>query len=366
MRYALLMLGKFFRFKDIFFYLKKIIDFIFYKYLSIAPPIKLQIELASFCNLKCSFCVLSEIKREKKLMPLDDFKKIIDESGARYIQLSGVGETFLHPDCIEMLKYAKSKTQFVKVTTNGLVITEEMAKGIVDSGLDMLDVSIDTTDENLYKEIRGAKLEKVLGNIKTVFNYRNQKKSNLKIRAKNVYNEKNIYNLPKDIEKLDSLPFDEALFLWIADLYEGSTHSTVKKEYIGVLNEAIDVAKKIRRPDLVKNVKILIDIVWTKSVPVEKRVCYEPLYAPYITVDGDLIPCCTSAMWVLQNEKNMLQMTMGNVIKNHFMEVWKSVHAINVRKKVLAERQNFALCKDCLFDENYFLKFVYKIAKQIN
>lgn len=363
MRRAFLMFRQIFSFRLMFFYIGKLIDLFFYKRGKTGSPIRLQIELVSWCNLKCDFCILSELEREKKLMSFESFKKIIDEANAKYLQLSGIGETFLHPEIDKIMHYAKSRGCFVKITTNGLPINEKWARAIVDSGIDMLDVSIDTTDPELYKKIRGANFSKVIGNVKMVYDYRNEKKSKLKIRAKNIYNENNIHNLPDDLKNITQLPFDTILLDWVVDMYEGSTHKTVNKEYNKTLDKAIETAHSINRPDMANAVKILKATIYKKDRP--DKVCYEPFYAPYITVDGEITPCCKAGMWILQKDENMKTFSFGNILNNKFNEVWNGEKAVSIRNNVLSNRNKFGYCKSCIFDENSLFRAIYKTSSTI-
>jgi MoaA/NifB/PqqE/SkfB family radical SAM enzyme len=173
-----------------------------------AAPLRLQIEPVSYCNLKCHFCVISQKKRSRKTMAVGDLLQIVESSGAKWIQLSGVGETFLHPEISATMFGIKSMDKILKITTNGLSLSEKIARSVVDAGVDFVDVSIDTTQPDLYKKIRGASPEKVIGNVKRLCDYRDKQKSRLVVSAKHVYNDDNIRHLPQDIRKLDTLPFD--------------------------------------------------------------------------------------------------------------------------------------------------------------
>ena len=92
------------------------------------------------------------------------------------------------------------------------------------------------------------------------------------------------------------------------------------------------------------------------------KVCFEPLYAPYVTVDGDLIPCCKSVMWILQDEKNLQVFQMGNVLQQYFNEVWNNEDAVRVRRNVLENRRHFAMCKVCEFDQHRIFKYIHQFS----
>ncbi len=358
------LIQKIVRARDLLFYIKKIRDLFFYQSANVSPPIRLQIEPVSYCILKCEFCVLSQIKREHKLMPFDGIKKIINESGAKWIQLSGIGETFIHPDIIKIMRYIKSQGKILKITSNGILMGEDICRGIVDAGVDYIDISIDTTNKELYRKIRGVEMDKVLQNARYLYDYRNTKKSKLIISAKHVYNDENIKDLPQDVENLVNMTFDEVFFSWIMDVYEGSSSSSLKKEYLPIIRNAINKARNLNRLDMVKSLKLLIENYYLYTTEINDKVCYDPVYAPYVTVDGDLTVCCKSGMWILQDKKNLEAHKMGNVLEEHFMDVWNSKTAIGLRKNVLDNRKNFGMCRSCVYDQPKLFKSIYNIASK--
>ena len=116
-------------------------------------PIDIIAELANVCNLRCSMCFQSDaelpVSKTTKVsyMTMDTFKKIVDESAKHHLpalKLSWRGETMLHKNFVEMIKYAKSKGILeVTTLTNGTLLDEAMCRAIVDSRLDQIVVSID-------------------------------------------------------------------------------------------------------------------------------------------------------------------------------------------------------------------------------
>jgi len=114
-------------------------------------------------------CPNKDLKEEDKgFMEFDLYKKIIDEAQnfAFDINLAHRGESFLHPQLIEMIDYAKKKKLFVRLHTNGSLLTEEASYRIIQSGLDRLSFSLDGFDKETYERIRkGGNFEKTIANI---------------------------------------------------------------------------------------------------------------------------------------------------------------------------------------------------------
>lgn len=124
-------------------------------------PLHVDLELASICNLRCPMCyTITEDFRKQvnaKLMDYGLFTRLVDEcagGGVYSIRLSLRGESFLHPDVVKCVQYAKEKgIQEVSSLTNGVQMDEDMFTALMDAGLDWLTISIDGTGK-IYEEIR--------------------------------------------------------------------------------------------------------------------------------------------------------------------------------------------------------------------
>jgi|Deesub1362B_J571_1020462.scaffolds.fasta_scaffold15116_2 MoaA/NifB/PqqE/SkfB family radical SAM enzyme len=103
----------------------------------LSRPISLQIEPTTKCNLKCTFCESPLWDRRGMDMSFSDFKKIIDQFPYLVtLLLQGIGEPLLCKDFFKMIEYCKLKKIIVGITTNGMLMNEEIAKKLVDSKID--------------------------------------------------------------------------------------------------------------------------------------------------------------------------------------------------------------------------------------
>jgi radical SAM protein with 4Fe4S-binding SPASM domain len=83
--------------------------------------------------------------------------------------LYGHGETFLHKQFFAMLEELKKHEIFVYVTTNGTLITPDVAERLVDLRLDRLSFSLDAGTPELFNDIRlGADFDAVLDSIRLI------------------------------------------------------------------------------------------------------------------------------------------------------------------------------------------------------
>ena len=132
-------------------------------------PIRMWVEPTNACNLKCVMCPQSsDTAFERGFMDFALFTKIIDEAKhfVYDVNLHHSGESLLHPQILDMIRYAKHAGIYTRLHTNATKLDEEKARGILDAGLDFLSFSFDGYDKETYEGIRrGANFEKTLENI---------------------------------------------------------------------------------------------------------------------------------------------------------------------------------------------------------
>jgi len=145
---------------------------------------RIFLEPTVLCNLSCFKAVCNHesgiIKtRERNKFPFDEFKSVIDEVGKNLIRLDffNYGDSFVHPQAVEMIEYIKQKYPFIYLytTTNGLMLDDEKIKRIVKSGLDEFTFSVDGPDQETYVRYRqGGDFNKVLKIMSKFVKERNQ------------------------------------------------------------------------------------------------------------------------------------------------------------------------------------------------
>jgi radical SAM protein with 4Fe4S-binding SPASM domain len=84
------------------------------------------IEITNTCNLSCSFC--PGTNRKKQYMDAELFKRILKEFKDRcsFIFFHVMGEPLLHPDLENFLSLADDYNHRVNITTNGILLKENL------------------------------------------------------------------------------------------------------------------------------------------------------------------------------------------------------------------------------------------------
>ena len=108
---------------------------------------KIYVEPTSRCNLDCSICIRNSWDEGQGDMSEATFGRLMD--GAKNLQqkpvmvFGGFGEPLIHPNICEMLARAKENAQRVELITNGLLLSEVMARELIRLELDTVWFSVD-------------------------------------------------------------------------------------------------------------------------------------------------------------------------------------------------------------------------------
>jgi len=133
-------------------------------------PEIVQIEATNICNAKCTFCPRDEMGRKQGIMSWDLFTKVVDECaalGISHVRMHNYGEAFVDKRLPEKIRYAKSRgIAEVGVITNGSLLTPDVARAVINAGLDAINISVDAAGKETFESTRiGLKYDRVMGNI---------------------------------------------------------------------------------------------------------------------------------------------------------------------------------------------------------
>ncbi|MFL2895037.1 MAG: GTP 3',8-cyclase MoaA, partial [Candidatus Pelagibacter sp.] len=148
----------------------------------------IRMSITDVCNFKCGYCLPNGYQIDKsdnrKFLHLDEIKRLakcFSELGVCKIRITG-GEPTVRKDFFEIVKVLKfeSGIRKVAITTNGYHL-DKKAKLLADSGLDAINISIDSLDRETFKNITGHdRLFEILQGIK---NLQDLNFENIKINA---------------------------------------------------------------------------------------------------------------------------------------------------------------------------------------
>jgi MoaA/NifB/PqqE/SkfB family radical SAM enzyme len=133
---------------------------------------KVVFELITSCNLNCSHCIycISNKFYSSNFLSRENVYNLIDKISKKEIYklvLTG-GEPTLHPNFIDISKYAISKIPKVSLCTSGVILNKDLENKMVNLNFSTYTISIDSHINKIHDKFRGKKgtLQKTLGFIK--------------------------------------------------------------------------------------------------------------------------------------------------------------------------------------------------------
>ena len=136
----------------------------------------IRMSITDVCNFKCGYCLPNGYQVDKsdnrKFLHLDEIKRLakcFSELGVCKIRITG-GEPTVRKDFFDIVKVLKFESGIKKVviTTNGYHL-DQKAKQMVDSGLNGINISIDSLDRETFKNITNHdRLPEILQGIKNL------------------------------------------------------------------------------------------------------------------------------------------------------------------------------------------------------
>ncbi|MCP4267818.1 MAG: radical SAM protein [Candidatus Brocadiaceae bacterium] len=313
-------------------------------------PERLNVELTTFCNLKCIMCRGSQDYAMKKNayrhLQFDEFVSIldgIDLNRLKVINFAGGAESLLNPDIIPILALCKEKRIIVELITNGTLLTPQISKQILGCSSE-IHISFGGATKQTFETIRqGAGFEQVCENIQTL--------SDLKKSTNNQYPyiwlnpilmKRNIHELPAIIKLARDLGCQGVacshLIISSPELINESLYFH-KSESNTFLQKAEVLAKEY-------NIKLIIPKYFTAESNCDEgnnehkeawKNCRFLWNHAILGIEG-IEPC--------GSYKNMN--FDGNIVRNRFVDIWNNAWYADMRYCLLSGNPPEAckICKD--------------------
>jgi radical SAM protein with 4Fe4S-binding SPASM domain len=334
-------------------------------------PEAVTIFLTHRCNLRCAMCgqwgeggVTKHQPQEFIRQELDThtLEKLVTDlaPGRPSVTLFG-GEPLLHPGCVNLIRAVKRRGMHCLMITNGTLLREH-ARGLVESGLDELNVSIDAGQE-LHDRIRGVPgaFERIKRGLADVQAAKKELHSgNPLINIQCTINKQNYEHLEQLIQVCrdigaDSLTFHNLIFLDRRQIGEqkkiDALLGCVSGDWEGfVFDPGIDISILQKKIAEIRTGAYPFSVdVYPNFREQEQRRYYEeadfspadyparclsPWLVAYIFPDGSVRPCLNSGY------------TFGNIKETPFGSIWNSAQARRYRA-LLRTHGIFPACVRC-------------------
>ena len=301
-----------------------------------------MIELGNVCNLHCLMCPREFVygqQMDKGFMPLEKACRLIDQLYPYLdsIGLTGLGETFLYPHLLEVVKYVKSKKKSIVVTVSTNAYQKDYQEKVLPllPYLDNIQFSVDGVGA-VYETIRPKTcFDEVKENIRYTME---QGKGvtfmlNCVVMKENYLDLKNIVSFAREM-KIKYVNFNCVSIASRPEMGRDFYDFFLSDEYVNAVEEVKAMAAKWGDMEITG-----LDYPADGSF----HDCIFPWEYPYITWDGYYVPCCGKPFPKLLH--------FGNVFEQELIEVLNSSQAQAFRR---AWQRNIppAFCHNCQLTRN--------------
>ncbi|MEI6191063.1 MAG: radical SAM protein [bacterium] len=161
-----------------------------------SAPLKLYLDITSYCSLNCSFCLSSSGSGNQCVhLPMSVILKVADEIeklGIMYVKIGG-GDPFLHPNFTDVITLLHSKGAYITISTNSVSIKQEAIRLLKKTNV-RVSVSIEGM-RDFNDSVRGCgHFDKAVNVLKEM------KKSNINVLLRTTLLRHNLRDVPELVE----------------------------------------------------------------------------------------------------------------------------------------------------------------------
>lgn len=332
-------------------YMKAIADVALRGDRSVGRPLHLQIEPTTACNLNCSFCIRSRVVTKIKHLGREQFVDLFDTIRPKRVTFAGAGEPLMWPDLADAVAYASSHGAKCIVTTN-FTLGSNHAVSLVRAGTEALRISIDAAEPIAYAKIRGRNLfptilegiqkvqeaKQALGRLRPTIAFE------FVITDQNIHQAADIIDLAADhrvpmvhYRPLNLVGIEDLRGLLLGGLREDSALQWLQQAQVRALERRVST----NLDEVLHNWGFL----WHRYDPKlaaenqNHAVCVYGWLQAYVSVDGEVAPCCSFYMDG--------KVSLGNVFKDTFDSVWNGKKYQEFRRQSRTHNYKYATCRSC-------------------
>jgi MoaA/NifB/PqqE/SkfB family radical SAM enzyme len=334
---------------------------------------KIYIEPTNQCNLSCRTCIRNAWDEPMGQMAEATFERIVDDLQSfdprPSIFFGGFGEPLSHPQIVEMVYRATKVSDRVELITNGMLLTEERSRALIQAGLSTLWVSVDGVTPESYADVRlGAALPDIFENITK---YRDLYRQTLggipEIGLAFVAMKRNIADLPELLKMSSRLGISHYLVTNVLPYTREMCEEMLYTRSIDTLgsrsspwNPRLDFpqmdANQHTREPLIRLMNthpyyFLPQYFLVDNERTDRRDCCPFIRqgSTAISWDGNLSPCLPlmhqHTSFLLDIHRFSRRHVVGNISEHKLSELWESPDYVNFRRRV--DDFDFSPCTVC-------------------
>ena len=295
-----------------------------------SAPYRMDLAVTYRCNNDCAHCYNAR-ERNFPELTTEQWFKIIDQLwalGVPHIIFTG-GEATLRNDLPALIQHAESNGQITGLNTNARRLSDEKyVQTLVDAGLDHVQVTVESCDENIHDEMMRAK-----GAFKqTIQGLKNALNSKLYVMTNTTMLRNNVHKIPETLDFLAEIGVPTIGLNALIYSGNGLTVGTGLRE--SELQPILDVATR-------KTAERGQKLIWYTPTqycqfdPTASNLgvkgCTAALYSMCIESNGDGLPC------------QSYYQPLGNMLVDSWDSIWN--HKLSTK---LRDRQGLpSKCEGC-------------------
>jgi MoaA/NifB/PqqE/SkfB family radical SAM enzyme len=319
-------------------------------------PVCLYLEVTNRCNLLCTTCPRTYEELEPPAdMSWDLFRSIVDQLPdlARAV-LHGVGESMLVTNLPRMVEYLKDRGVYVLFNTNGTVLGERNGRALIDAGLDELRVSLDASNRESFKAIRGRDyFGRIIRNVRAFRELQEREgHSRPQVSLWLTGLRETVEELPAFVKVAADIGVRE-VYLQRLVFFDRSAIGKARpdqalferltKEEAAYLREAEDLARSLGLTFSASGAASEPGLSLKSSGKDSPwSLCRRPWSLMYFTANGRALPCCIAPF----SEHGYDNYTLGHAGRQSLQEIWNGVAYRDFRAALLSDKPPKS-CANC-------------------
>ncbi|MBI4615741.1 MAG: radical SAM protein [Planctomycetes bacterium] len=300
-----------------------------------ALPIHMHIEPTSKCNLECPMCLRKEVFGNGRNMDFETFRKIYLQIRPLHITLNGQGEPMMNRDLWQMIEFSEGRGTRVNLTSNGNFLHRFYGE-VIDSGLTLLSVSLDSVDPEVYRVVRSRDLlEETLRGLALLRDEKARRGvTRPAVRLSSVMMEKTIDGGRAFLDRAKELGAESVLFQPMALFGKWSNASLVGKyqdretyhqALVDLDRHAREAGVPTNLQQVIRDFEIVAQLYDRGKDPTNalSKGCLFPWFSLYIRSDGEVMACCV---------RSYARQSLGNVLREDIRKIWNNEKYLAVRR----------------------------------
>lgn len=306
-------------------------------------------EITSYCNLDCPFCLNDSSIHNNEFMSFDDFRCMIDKikDKVQHVLISG-GEPLANPQIVEMLDYLIQNNLAFRISTNGMLMTDEILSRFWSYPKASIQFSLDGADSNTDDRVRCPGHFKKIVSLMSELNERGFRNGITKmvISRLNYEQIEDFFSLGVKHNFVPTFAFlvksGRAKNNWDYLCIDDSLKCKLRDKIRGLMDENVEHFRQYQAEELLEYLRNMnIDYVGECRFSLD---CFD--FSPLIHPDGSAHPCQG-----LQDREfcigNLLTQSMDEIYSQDNPLVKKFARKVAERKRILQTDK----CKQCALND---------------